>query len=338
MTKRVFFHIGLPKAASTTLQEFCSGNVAPLRAQGIDYIIDPSICFNGINVGPVALSLMEDPPSLSMAAARSHPSLIPFEEMGVRCVDLIRKSPLPTVLLSSEDFIHVSPMAWTIFLNTLQAYDVRLVVYIRDMASYLCSNWAQHIEDYMDFNMPLAEFIETGRGIEGIVDPFGCILKLGDEIGDDRILIRPLDPSQWPNQSATSDLLATIGGNTNGKFEPQKPTNISLNRPMTDLLAHTNGMQMEPVQKSMLRLLVMYAQPPTKPSIVSSLEDQEIDTIVERYASGYSELCSRFGTVLSSAYPRCYGQARPAYRPEAIHNSELWGHCIQELYQLVHKT
>ena len=188
-SKKVIFHIGLPKTASTTIQYFCARNRLQLAQQGIDYLVDSSFSYNQINVTPVAISLMENPPDVTINLMKRCSTLIPLADMRDRCIELIHSSTSPTVVLSSEDFIHVSPIKWTDILKELADYEVRFIAYIRDMPSYLASNWSQHIKDYIDLSCSLEDFIENGRGIEGIYDPYGCLLKLADTVGE--VSVRP---------------------------------------------------------------------------------------------------------------------------------------------------
>ena len=334
-SKKVFFHIGLPKTASTTIQFFCARNRHQLSQQGIDYLVDSAVSYNQINITPFAISLMENPPDVTLDLMKRCASLVPLANMKSRCLDLIHSSPFPTVVLSSEDFIHVSYIEWAKILKDLDGYEVRFIAYIRDMPSYLASNWSQHIKDYIDLGCSLEAFVENGRGIEGINDPYGCLLRLADNVGDEHLVIRPLDSDQWHGGQVSIDFVHHIGGTVNRSFAPEKSKNISFNRPAIELLRFTNVLPIEPLQKKMLRVLIQRKFLKKNPSVIATMTDQQIDKIVERYQSSFLQIKQRFTQAKYHQYPKIYGQQREVYAENPQQQAEYWNFCISELYKLI---
>lgn len=191
MAKTLILHIGHYKTGTTALQVFFSQNARFLKNQGIEY---PDLWMHNAKHSDFAFSILK-------AAGVTGPLMFGYaddttpQHMWGMLMDHVRRSPVDTVLISSEELMRIGqfPRAAEILHEVLGGrpdhIDIKIVAYLRDPQGHVLSWYNQLIK----MNIPVSD-LETAMGgeIEDIHFDYRRALEPWVEIaGKDNVLLRP---------------------------------------------------------------------------------------------------------------------------------------------------
>jgi len=163
-SKRIFLHIGTHKTATTTIQKGCCDNHAALLAVGWLYPSTGMYLYGQHNIAWEMCSGHEQPWNHVNQWVRFRPEWGGVSELLAE----IEASPAQNVILSSEDFDGLQTDRIRQLQQHLQAYQVEVIVYLREQASFLQSAWAQ--------------FVKCGYIIESFEAFIDRMLASGDDV------------------------------------------------------------------------------------------------------------------------------------------------------------
>jgi hypothetical protein len=226
--KKIIIHIGLPKAATTTLQKSIGKNISLLNQHNVYY--PKAGCGRNTNAHHnLGFQVNNDP--------RHEPKKGDLASLGKE----IEKAHQNTILLSSEHFCRTSPSGILLLKETLQEFgDTFILVYLRRQDLWLNSWWTHLVKlGYLQTNFkefcesvfnkhPISGNDQVAKDIAKFVNPdFLDLLHHWERIfSKENILIRVLEGSQIGN-NVFHDFLYTIGLKDLQGFEISEPKNIS---------------------------------------------------------------------------------------------------------------
>jgi hypothetical protein len=130
--RRLIIHVGMHKAASTSIQRFLFANRDRLRERGVLYPAGPCI----------------DPPHEAHHALawaiRGRPGYDEAERWGA-AMDVIHSDPSPIVVFSSEDFEKFTADEVARLAAHVEGFDVCIVQVIRNAWAFLVSNYKHNV-------------------------------------------------------------------------------------------------------------------------------------------------------------------------------------------------
>ena len=92
----------------------------------------------------------------------------------------------------------------TRIIKTKTDIDIKFIIYVRDIASYLCSNWGQQLLDHPNMTMPLEPYLLLEKD-NAIHQPFKHILNLANHFHDSQIILRGFSPEMWHRKDVALD-------------------------------------------------------------------------------------------------------------------------------------
>jgi hypothetical protein len=193
----VFIHVGLPKAASTTIQYFLSSNVDTLARAGIQYpklAIDRKSSY-GTNPGThncLAVELRRGAPGPAWTRLRD----LLAEDAG-----------RSRFVLSSEALSSAEPSVVRAALP--QDCEAQIIFYVRDSHSTIVSRYAQLTKtgaNVHDFDAFFQERFSTGY-----LDWAAGVSKWAAVFGADKIHVRFLDKKHLVGGDVRKDVLSVLG-------------------------------------------------------------------------------------------------------------------------------
>lgn len=140
--KRIFLHIGIHKTATTTIQAGCTQNRAALLEAGWLYPETGTYLFGQHNVAWEMCEGHEQPWNQVNQWVQFHPDWGGMRELLAE----IHSSPAPNIILSSEDFDGCQTDRIQRIREHFKDFDVEVIVYLREQASFLQSAWAQFVK------------------------------------------------------------------------------------------------------------------------------------------------------------------------------------------------
>ena len=122
MTKKtIYLHIGMPKAGSTSIQDFIINNLSALNSKGIDY---PLVKGN------------QNGEALFFAARQGNNEIISSIKQ------YIEASKTPNMIISYEGLhMHINEIIYA--LNTIEDTNFKVIFYMRRAIELTCSFWQQ---------------------------------------------------------------------------------------------------------------------------------------------------------------------------------------------------
>jgi hypothetical protein len=208
MKKTIFLHVGQTKTATTTLQAFFSDNRAWLANQGIDY---PE-CPPDHPIKSQHRFLVEPLAGLQ----RPFPDEIPG---WTYIKQKIKASSLSSILISEEVFWHlferrreekVEILRW--IKNQLSGHDVKIVCYLRRQDKWI-ESWFNQLTK-TDVNhysrMNYHQFIQAYKD-QGMLNYVQALQPWITVFGEDNLIVRPFEKSQFLKGDVIQDFLSIIG-------------------------------------------------------------------------------------------------------------------------------
>lgn len=174
--RTLYIHIGYPKTASSTLQNFLYNNREVLYKQSILY---PTPIFGA------ALSSLKHQAHLAMSPSASliFPDAMPWTYYAEYFSNMIKSSDVETAIISAESFVGEDP---NIFRQYFPGYNIKIICYFRSYFSYLSSIYKQFAKEGLRqevFKIKWTQF--PLQRIEEYLQVFGatnCIFKNFDTL------------------------------------------------------------------------------------------------------------------------------------------------------------
>tara|TARA_B110000879_G_scaffold80257_1_gene111473 strand:- start:430 stop:1629 length:1200 start_codon:yes stop_codon:yes gene_type:complete len=163
--KRVIFHLGAHKTASTYLQSVFSQQAENLKALGVDYPYPESgeVISTGACIGNVVKMLFENKLMSHNENAVTTGSLSHMWSSDCTnfITDIIKKSNYQTVLFSSEGMCRLSPLFFDDLYAKLNEFcDPEFIIFVRDPYDYSYSGWGQGVKSAYNTDS-FSQFIDT---------------------------------------------------------------------------------------------------------------------------------------------------------------------------------
>ncbi len=197
MKKRLFLHIGSHKTATTFLQSSFANNPAAMAGLGILYP----------HTGMIFQAHFKLSGELRAPALAQRPlELLPEWSALLAEID---GSPMPNVLLSSEDFSWADPQRLSVLADH---FDVQVIFYLRSPDSHLESYYNQLVKD---FGTRETRTIETYIIEEALafLDTSKMLRPWAQVFGDAAIKLRIFDKANLP-EGILPDFLSLFGAKT----------------------------------------------------------------------------------------------------------------------------
>lgn len=203
MKKRLFLHIGSHKTATTFLQNSFANNPAAMAGLGILY--------------PQTGMIYQAHFKLSGELRDRTLAELPLDLLPEWAALLaeIEASPMPMVLLSSEDFSWADPQRLSVLADR---FDVQVIFYLRSPDSHMESYYNQLVKDFITRETrtidtyiteePLA-FLDTSK----VLRPWAAVF------GDGAINLRIFDKASLPD-GIMPDFLSLLGAKALPFFRP----------------------------------------------------------------------------------------------------------------------
>lgn len=210
--RTVYLHVGMPKTATTALQNFLPLNNTLLNSKGFDYPEMP-FRFDGI-------SMYRNGHFLTFwNTRRKHPE-------WAKGLEIVESSfrKYPNVILSDESLWSRQRIEkfWHNIKRAFRKMDVsiRVIVYLRRQDEQLESHWNQKVKNFT-VSLPLTfdEYIASGRYTYMPFEYDKALDRIAARIGKDNLIVRVYDRRQFVGGSIFSDFLDALGLELSDEFE-----------------------------------------------------------------------------------------------------------------------
>jgi hypothetical protein len=199
----IFIHIGLPKAGSTTIQEFMSANETALRELSVDY---PP-------VGRLKGAHHNIANELRGRAEQFNPDAGRVSDL----VTYLRETSYKTTVLSSENL-------WLNKVEVIKSFaarladvgnPIRIIMVIRNSVDFAPSTYAKKVR-HAGYTCDFDTYLNRRLGRDGF-NVFGAASRWADVFGWDALIVRALDSAMLVDGDLISDFLTQVG------LDPQAP-------------------------------------------------------------------------------------------------------------------
>ncbi len=231
MVKEIYFHVGLPKTGTTSIQHFLYINRKVLkRDYDVDYLT-PEVKFD-LHTSDYNHLFQFSQTSFSHYDHSS--DLIIVDKLMQQLLKKIQKSSCSRVLVSSESFIDLPNLEF--FTNEIFGkYDIKIIIYLRNAADFLASLWSHSHNQiyYRTTRMPmLEEYLIT---TDDYKKELQILLKLSDIFGKDSIIIKSFEKEKFKQVPLIPDFLSILNIEATEVFIYEKALNTGVSRKMNDL-------------------------------------------------------------------------------------------------------
>lgn len=206
---RLYLHVGMPKTGTSALQAFFMLNKAKLWANGVSYPWTPKI---------------EDEDEIKITSGNGEglaratfdgkePKATGVEQRLVQALQTNKDSR--DVIISSEFFAawDLERFLWLNKIATDCGFVVKPIVYLRDQVDMAVAHYFQEAKRNPDFGSrksTISEFIDFY--LRKPYCRFDIFLdSLSTAFGEQNVIVRPFDRSQFPNSDIIFDVLTIVG-------------------------------------------------------------------------------------------------------------------------------
>lgn len=189
--KTVYLHIGTNKTGSSSIQAFLFDNRLELEKYGVFYPIFKDVkVLNGPNINSIfklsGESLRED-----------------CEKEVKRYLDVIQKNSCKSVILSHENLCFGGIRLEVLLrLLTEANFTIKIVVYLRPVATWLTSFWYQNMKPTNIRHESLSTMLDVTQS------RCSFFMTLIEKFGKENIIIKPYEKCQWKNKCIIEDFLS----------------------------------------------------------------------------------------------------------------------------------
>ncbi|ALG53104.1 hypothetical protein I7Z51_000983 [Vibrio parahaemolyticus] len=234
-TKNIYLHVGPGKTGTSAIQAWLQHNQDWLKKNGVMY---PShaLDVNEVSSGNVLEIFDRD------SRGTEHINAKKCEQLVAKFM----KSDSHTLLLSSEWFyIHINTI-----LEQAPFKDAKVIAYLRDPIELIESNYNQSVKRHGVFT-PIAPLYHGFPSL-GV---FGNLIQ---DIGKDRVILKPYHKDLFHSGSIILDILTTIGLSTLPKVE-EKRINSSYQLEALEFKRILNNFPIDKIQNQLDRTLQQFS-------------------------------------------------------------------------------
>jgi hypothetical protein len=230
MKKTLFLHLGQGKTGSTAIQHFLSSNDELLLSKGYHYI--RTLRDKGGAHHPLAFMLFHKRyHTLPLRAGGRY--VRQRDELLRAFSDEIAASVSPSIILSSEAFLHITPEPvydlLDLFSRISPGIGVKGIVYIRSTTKRFLSQAAQTIK-YSDTDTNDERLCGMGRRLaDGLTEFKQGLDAFAARVGKKNLIFRKYGKSYFEGNTIFSDILGALGVEFTDEYNlPQRLINKSL--------------------------------------------------------------------------------------------------------------
>ena len=220
MNKVIYLHIGMPKTGTSAIQVFLAQNIEGLLARGISYPALESLKIakkgrvTSGNMGILSRALL---PSFHA----DFPKDVDSDALLAQLQNKIQTSHSKKIILSSE-FLTVVPEKGLIALyNTLKAYDMKIIIYLRAQEQFIQSVYAQRVKRHGEVES-IEAFTQERLHEKSILNYYQLLNKFSNIFGKHNLIIKIYEKEQLQNNNLLDDFLDVIGLQPNHGFVTTK--------------------------------------------------------------------------------------------------------------------
>lgn len=261
--KTIYFHIGMSKAGSKTIQFFCFANNKLLKQHNTIYPTFRNKTSDNavfINFRPILFKFLN-----------AIPNNFDYENYN----DYFKKNIAPTLensnyekIIFSEENIYsykISPEIFNVMLDC--GFNLKVILYLRKPAEFLAADWQENIIANFDYRKTLNQAFQEENLFYENIEQF--IKKLGKE----NVIIRPFEKEQWKNGDLCEDFLNCMGIEML-KNPVKNLLHKSLNRDLAEfcLILKNSGI----TEKEFYEFMFQYAKSFVPKEIINSFDTEGI--------------------------------------------------------------
>ena len=309
-TKTIYIHIGTPKTGTTAIQRFLTQNNMLLAQRGIFYPI----------VGRLYSENQKQIYNSENALTAINGHVIFDRELFKEQLDIFAKSDCSTMILSEENlFLHLhheNQLPYNdSFWELLSNYEVKIIIYFRQSAEYLTSQWQEYIKLKLQQNFE--DYLETTNYAE-CLKGFHNLLP---RVGLDNMIVRTYEPTRWLHHNLIDDFLNAINIENTDEFMPLRTReNKTHSRDYCERILYVNqhlkaetGTGLDDIHG----INEMIPKGDNPQTILESLPDEMIKKISDKYYPAECEIAKKFlskDELFLTKYPKIYQTKRSRYQ------------------------
>jgi hypothetical protein len=237
----IYFHIGLGKTGSTSIQAFLEVNQEKLKQN--NFIVPTTV--GRKNHRRFAMYAQDDHVINNLRKAKGYTTVEKVHRFraGFREQFLAEAKDWPqnsTILLSSEQTSQLrTASSHARLLEILQAtgHNIKIIMYFRRQDSMAVSEYSQFIKGGRLLHLQEAVSAATARKTYNY---YATAKAWSQTFGIENIIVRPFERSQFKGGDVVLDYLSIIGINEIGKYTPVDEQNRSLDIYTIEYLRHLN--------------------------------------------------------------------------------------------------
>ncbi len=231
--KTLYLHIGTPKTATSSIQEFLHTNRKVLEQYGYcfprlphkypyvgsnrnaHFMVDNLYFEDGTRDFNLEMEFLREGLDQVVECFKKYDNVILSEESLWRASSYSRKDLFP--YLKEEAAGH--------------GYEIKIIVYLRRQDQFAVSNWNQNVKmGKTAYTKPLAEYIKNQTEHNKLILNYAAKLdKIAAVFGKNNLIVRRFDSAYWKNHSVIHDFADCIGLELTEEFQfPAQPVNPGL--------------------------------------------------------------------------------------------------------------
>ncbi|MCM1105439.1 MAG: aliphatic sulfonate ABC transporter substrate-binding protein [Blautia sp.] len=228
----LYLHIGTPKTATSSIQRFLQMNSKTLETLGFCFPPSPAKYpdKNASRNAHFLIGKLYDKDGERDKEAEKEARAAGMQQLHT-CLQ-----KFGNVILSDEALWHASTYQKKTLFQELVAdaqscqYQIKVIVYLRRQDQFLVSRWSQAVKATLAESLPFPEYMEaTLQKEKRIYDYAWKLKKLAKELGEENLIVRRFEPSDWKDGSILSDFLDCLGLPSVSDFAfPEKFSNAGL--------------------------------------------------------------------------------------------------------------
>jgi hypothetical protein len=229
--KTLYLHIGIPKTATSSIQQFCSINNAVMKTYGYCY---PPTFRHYRNVNDVCnahflIGVIKDKDGVR----DTQRELLEFGQGLERLHKCFEE--FDNIVISDEKIWFSSSYVVTDLWERLKAdadayhYTVKLIIYLRRQDEFLSSRWNQLVKEGVCKEAWDVHAANAPEALSGILDYAAKIDGLAEIFGKENMIIRRFDRNAFHGGDIYHDFFECIGLEITDEYTPYKDdSNLSL--------------------------------------------------------------------------------------------------------------
>lgn len=325
--KTIYIHIGSPKTGTTSIQQFLTVNSKILLKEGLSYPLtgrqytrDDMLSSQGkLNNGLVSNNsknrLSSDKKKSIICVNGSMLANYGYDEDRIEETIKNFSNSKNTSLVLSDEVLFIEnknnicdkSYAW----DLLSKFEVKIIVYLRKSAEYLCSLWQEELKDKSTID--LDSYLKSHPYQECLQ----IIHDLSKKVGKKNIIVRPFEKEAWINNDLIDDFLSIFKIKKSDQFEDLKEiNNISFKRSRSEKFRYINQYIDISIGQNNYNILKKIPEEQDDKKIIDSISDENIKKISDKYYPDECKIAEEFlrkKKLFADRYPKIYKAKRDKY-------------------------